>query len=300
MKRSTLTIIATLLAACSQPPPSHAPPATSPESLSALPAEIRSEGDSYCTESSPDEWRGFEPSLSAWLHAADSVFVGTIASVTEVEAPIYHEYLDDEGATRYKLLADVSECPPGGDVLRAIRIEFEDVEVLQGDQLGDTLTIEMGRLRATTYPGVFFREGDDHLTDSANEPVYFPGARVGAALFTDDDGTTRWNYQQFEVLNGKVQLQPISDEPIQCNTIPKIFGIPDEYNNMPIDEFAAALQAVGPPTTAELQSEAYRRHERWLTAIDEERFKFRSHANCIDPDPPSDPDSDNNRDPDVQ
>ena len=271
------------------------------EPASALPAAVDFEDESFCPDAPPpSEWRGYEPSLPAWVQTADAIFVGTVEDVYHVDAPVYLRETDDKGVVHYTSLESLADCPTDGFVRKAMRIDFKDVEVLSGVDVGNTLSITMGGDRAAQAFGIGFTASATYPTDSLGNRVYYPGARVGAALFADDDGNYRWNYRHFEVINGTVHLQDINEERLaECSTIPVVTGIPDQFEGANFEDFAQAIAAAAtqPLTDEEVESIASR-HEWWPELITTDDFKLRNQTWCVPPAPTFDEDADEgDRDP---
>lgn len=189
-----------------------------------------------------------EPSFPAWVQVADSIFVGTVDATHRVDSPIHlHQGDQDLGPV------DIPECD-GGNVDYAMTVTFRDVETLHGEQLPPSFTIRMGRGYADGYPGVSPRE-DGALHDGRGTRVYAPGARVGAALFTDNAGNYHWEYRQFLVVDDVIHLQELDAERyLGCSMIPMITQIPDTFEGASLSEFKSAItQAAQVPLTEEQQ-----------------------------------------------
>ncbi len=244
---------------------SEKPPNTEPlNSGSALPAVVPITGDSSC-ELPESEWRGYEPKLAAWLAASDAVFVGTIADVVRVNDPVYVlEWDEQAGQDRFlKLPGGRADCP-ADEFKYAVRYDFENVETLGGTQLPEKFSIQQSQ-DAAAGGGVRFRGSDDYPTDLAGNPVYYPGARVGAAIFQHATGGFHWAYRQFEVLNDKLHLQDVDEDGLRdCWGVPQLIGIPDEYEGAPFADFAAAIRGASTLLTQEEEA-----------AIEERQFGFR-------------------------
>ncbi len=213
--------------------------------LSALPRLINEDSDAFCGEDvGPLSPQQYDPSLAAWVAAAETIFVGTIKSVHHVDGPV--RYYCYDGA---QTLPDVTHCPHAELILRAIEIEFEEVETLHGVDVGSTVSIQMGPVMSSDYPGIEFAYGSPFPTDRAGNRVYRPGSRVGALLSTDALGVKRWNHQQFEVLNDRVYLGDVDRSPALCSRTPNVLGIPDALDGVSLAEFQAAIESAPRPLT---------------------------------------------------
>ena len=260
---------------------------------SSLPAPGPS-GDPYCPDVDEADWRGYEPKLSAWLHVADSVFVGTISSVEHVKSPVYLR----EGPSDFTVISGgASDCPT--ELQPAIRISFEDVEVLHGDSVANEFSIQMGGDLAPDYPGISLMEGDSHPRDLNGDSVYFPGTRIGAALFRDKNGELHWRYRQFEVINGNVQLQAIDDDAVRmCWAEPQLIGIPDAYDGVPFADLKAAITDANTQLAADDLDAVNARHQDFADDLQRDSYLLAQEAYCWPPDPddtedpavPNDPD----------
>lgn len=264
---------------------------------SALPVPIEDEGVGSCPGAPKSEWRGHEPSLAAWVDVADTIFVGTVADVAPVDSPAYLREVEDSGAPVFSKLSDVGECPEGGRIQWAMQIDFEDVETLHGDDVGESFSIQMG-LASSVHLGVYYSTGKSYPVDSHGNRVYHPGARVGAALFLDADGNRRWWYRQFEVISDTVHLQEIDEDAVaQCYTEPLVTSIPDQYDGVPFSDFVNAVQNADRPLTAEESSAIAARHANWVKGLATGESKMLWQTICHPAfDPPSEPEE-GDRDP---
>lgn len=276
MKKLSILFITLLSIGCTEPSNSQMPD-------SALPQTMRQSNDTLnCEIEIPEsEQRGYEPALNAWLKVSDSIFVGTIKSVSPVNAPVHHIYNDKDGShNRGIILAE--DCPTG-NILEAIRFEFEDVETLYGKEVGSSLTIQMSRMQADRYLQIGFAE-DGKLRDIEGRLVYQPNSRIGAALFTDNAGNSYWNYRQFEVIDNKVYLQDIDSSKHPCWDKPDIIGIPNSLHGSSYNDFINALtsdEATAEITLAQQEYLQYK-HDRWAAAIASGEAQQHTYTICED------------------
>jgi hypothetical protein len=265
---------------------------------SALPSMELNVGDDSCSIS-PSERRGVEPNLSAWKSVSDAIFVGTVSRIERVTSPVYlsdWDYTSDSPI--YTELLSVSDCPEQDSIRYSIKIHFTDVETLHGDDLGSTVTIQMGGRSAASYPGVFWSGSDTHLRDSKGNDVYYLGSRVGAALFKDSNGQLNWKYRQFEVLGDEVFLQKMaSNGPHDCYDQPIITSIPDQYDGLTLSAFKQVIRDAD-TSLAEGDIDAIEsRHSGFLNDLSNPLFQFEKQTLCFpsneqeeeDPKIPNDP-----------
>lgn len=174
MKNASAVRLALILmgAGCSPSVPNDAlesPPVL--EWTTALPVPEKDDSVGLCSEEGipESELRGYEPSLAAWVNVADTIFVGTVSTVEQIESPAYLRYVDEQG-THFDPI-DIADCD-ANSIIYGIRIRFEQVEVLHGDAVGPTLSIEMGRGHAEVYPGIMFDRTAGYPTDLHGNRVY--------------------------------------------------------------------------------------------------------------------------------
>lgn len=257
MKKTFILLISLSFIACTEPSNQKAPD-------SALPRAVKVDSDINCPipEST---WRGYEPALNAWLTASESIFVGTIKSVSQVNAPVYHKYSDETGTHDLGII-EAKDCT--GYLEQAIRFEFENVETLYGKKLPSTLSIQSSYQNAHGYLTAVYSEKGE-LLDYKKNPVYTPGARIGASVHIDDSGMAHWKYRQFEIINNQVHLQEIDKSNYQCTEIPHVAGIPDNLDGISYDEFLSALhsEAAKAPLTSDQQASLQRFHQPWAESF---------------------------------
>lgn len=185
-----------------------------------------------------------EISLPAWIATAESIFVGTVAGVGHVDSgPVLYHCWDDDGEFSTTTLPNTDACPLEDGIYRAIQIDFQNVETLYGEPLDDSISIQMGPIISSDYPGISFRKGDPYPIDASRNRVYRSGSRIGAALVTDAFGVKRWHYTQFEVVDSKIYLSEVNTTADPCRIPASEIGIPRHFDGVGLDEFEAAIRA---------------------------------------------------------
>jgi len=205
------------------------------------------------------DWQGYEPNLDAWVSVSESIFVGTIAAVTKVEAPARHLHQPVDSVRSDIGVIAKEDCT--GTFYHAVRFDFVDVETIHGEPVGQNLTIQMGADAAHSLH-VVYPEGQNELIDYNGDPAYRVGARVGASLLTRADGSKIWNFRQFQVHEGNVYLQEIDHNYYYCNDRPYVLGIPDSYEGVLYEDFLAAVQQAG--TTPNISPDMIQLRDFWF------------------------------------
>lgn len=163
-------------------------------------------------------------------------------------------------------------------------MEFENVETLRGEPLGDTLQLELSHKLLESLQ-VSFDETSQRLVDWNGNDAYFPGARIGSALFTANTGQKFWAYSQFEVLNDTVYLQQTNDAD-RCWSAPYVLGIPPSRDGVSYPDFVQALDAATAPLDADALDHIDR-HRAFL-AVERNPATFGNvctHGRIAQPDP---------------
>lgn len=286
----------------SEPNASEKPivPTEQPEEQSArwqaLPGiGTESQEESNCTLPEAD-WRGYEPNLDAWVSVSESIFVGTISSVTKVEEPARHLHKPLDAPVADIGVIAKEDCP---EVFHhAIRFEFVDVETIHGEELQPNLTIQMGAQEGHNLH-VVFPEGETQLKDYNGNPAYTVGARIGASLHTRADGSKIWHFRQFQVHDGHVYLQEIDHNKFFCTAEPYVLGIPDAFEGVPYEDFLEAVEqsALNPNMSQDILQNRDHREQGLQSALANplNLSTYQPHCSTMegfdaDPSVPNDPD----------
>lgn len=248
------------------------------ESLSNLPKMMKAQADAHC-EGNPSTGE-LELSFAAWVASAESIFVGTVSGIGHVDSgPVLYYCWDENNDLSTTTLPNTDACPLEDRISRAIQIDFEEVETIYGTPLGESVSVRMGPVISTDYPGIVYRKGDPYPTDAARNRIYRNGSRIGAALVTDAFGVKRWHYRQFEVVNGKVYLSEVNTTADPCRIEASEIGIPDQYDGVEFEDFKSAI--LGSHTLTDGDLRALEIHNGLVMALSSGQFTL-TKCGCED------------------
>lgn len=218
-----------------------------------------------------------EPSFASWVQSADTIFVGTIASISVAQRPIYHwEYGE--------VLGPITEEECDGTIRWIAEIEFIDVETLYGEPVGSRFefVLQEGLYEwLNAFPNI----EEETLVDVEGNEVYFPGARIGGALYQANTGDYMWRYRHFAVVDDHLILQPVGS--LCPRALTQIVSIPDEFEGLRLQQFESEIETHSMMPLSPVEAEVLARHDQWVGS-DREAHHF-AHKCITFPDSEQEP-----------